>query len=241
MKRFRYLVPAAAMVSISPSPVSAQTSIALLGGAARSWWVHEHPVVVYDGPSESVLPLVRSSIGVSATVPFRNWFAIQFGSAYSRKGAREIFSWGWGGSWYEARREIEYLEIALLGKLALPLDKLAHGPLADLPLKPHFLWGFFAASPVSCRVGTVDSPGDGGAGSWSDCVPPSRPPEGDSPADGGLDGGVVVGGGLDVRLTELNEKLGVTVSLLYGHSLGSRYWGRIRTATLRGGLVYHTR
>lgn len=57
----------------------------------------------------------------------------------------------------------------------------------------------------------------------------------------GVGGGVVVGGGLDVRLKELNEKIGVTVGLLYGHSLGSRYWGRNRTVTLRGGLVYHTR
>lgn len=240
MKWFRFFLPAVAVFPPPAAPVSAQAEIALLGGVTRSWWVQEHDVVIFGTssaqraqPSEQV---VRGSAGVTATIPLREWFAVQFGTAFFQKGGLDYSPWG-GNS----RREIDYLEVKLLGRLGVPLADLPSGPLADLPFHPHLLWGFFVASPVSCRVGTRTVPGERNAVSWSDCATPVRAHGDDSPGDGGLDGGVLVGGGMDVRLTELDERLGATVSLLYGHSLGSGHWGRMRTVTLRGGLVYHTR
>ena len=219
MKWFRFLFLAVAVALPPPAPASAQTAIAFMGGANRSWWAYED--VVVDGPD--VTPVARMSVGVTASIPLRKWFAVQFGSAYSRKGGLEISAWG---GWRH-RRELDYLEMTLLGRLGYPLT--------DLPFDGYLLAGLFAAPQVSCRVWSEWRRDMTDEDPWQDCV---------STGDGRWDGGWVAGTGLDVRLNELNERLGVTVSFLFNRSFESLSQvpaDRMRTLTLRGGLIYYMR
>ena len=154
MKWFRFFLPAVAVFPPPAAPVSAQAEIALLGGVTRSWWVQEHDVVIFGTssaqrpqPSEQV---VRGSAGVTATIPLREWFAVQFGTAFFQKGGREYSPWG-GNS----RREIDYLEVKLLGRLGVPL--------ADLPFHPP------SAVGILCRLAGILPGGDADGARRTEC------------------------------------------------------------------------
>ena len=194
-------------------PVSRPSRVALTTGVNRSWTAPFPFVQVEDGGGSS--PVVRMRADAEVTMPVRQRFALQFGAAYTQKGevAGNYVDLSRGVQ-IEDRRELDYLEFGVLGRLDLPYESKAQGL--------HLLAGPAVAVPLACRTGSET------AQQLEDCSPTSLPLN------------VLLSGGAGVDL-RLNETLDATLGFLYGLNLRETFdfgGDHLRTLTLRAGLVY---
>ena len=210
MNQFGILLSVLSGLLTTQVPVSRPSTVILTTGVNRSWTAPLFPVE--DGCSSA--PVVRMRAGAEVIVPVREWFALQFGAAYSQTGEISCYLENFVlGPLIEDRWELDYLEFGVLGRMRFPDESKRLGL--------HVLAGPAMALPLACRTGRK------AARQLGDCRPTS------SRFNVLLYGGT----GVDARL---NERLGATLGVHYGLSLrGFRHGDYLlRVLSLRGGLAY---
>ena len=187
--------------------------VAFTTGAELSW-VQPDRHVLHAGPFES---RTRGYARVEGTFPVRGSFALEFGGAYSQKGATITYAHPLRDRpGPRIRYSWDYFEFSALGRFSfVPAEK---------GLELHLVAGPALAVPVSCRKTDLRSPDP------RDCSTGSIPG----------DFRVMLGGGLDLPVA---DRLGLTAAFRYGHGLGnvSEVAGTLRSLTFGGGLVYTLR
>ena len=219
MKRSSTLFFAAALLLLSQAPASAQTKIALTGGATIS----SLDITTDDDFYPDFQSVTRLSIGLAATIPMSDGFGIQLGGAYSQKGGSLEFTEG--GIVGESSIETDYLEFTALGKVGLPL----FGDRASA----YLLAGPALAFESSCQLRASATSGTESFEIDTDCD------EGDLDRPN-YDYGLAGGGGLEIGFT---DKLGISLGLLYTYGLqdlddNSGDSVKNRSLTLSGGFVF---
>ena len=240
-------------VSLLPAtPVSAQTTISLMGGlntASIDLETDAHP-------ASSIQPVTRMSVGLAATFPTSERFGIQLGGTYSQKGggleAQE------DGATISSSIKFDYIEVTLLARMRFPLSgervtaHLLAGPALGLqsscqlamsmppfPLSGERVTAHLLAGPAlglqsSCQLAMSGRQGTVEVTSSSSCDEHYLVAK-------DYDIGLAGGGGIGIGLT---DQLQVTLGLLYTHGLsniddtGSAGTLRNRALTLRAGFDF---
>lgn len=212
MNRFDILILTLSGLLTTQEPVSRPSSVVITAGVNRSWAAPPPLMHVTDGDGSA--PVVRKRTGAEVILPIRQRFALQFGATYSETGEVERYSERFlEGPLIEDRWELDYLELSVLGRMGIP-DESKH-------LGLHVLAGPAIVLPLACRTGRKS------AQRLENCGPNSP----------GFNVLLYGGAGVDARL---NERLGATVGVLYGLSLGGFNGGgdHLRVVSLRAGLAY---
>ena len=208
-------------VSLLPTtPVSAQTTISLMGGlntASIDLETDAHP-------ASSIQPVTRMSVGLAATFPTSERFGIQLGGTYSQKGggleAQE------DGATISSSIKFDYIEVTLLARMRFPLS--------GERVTAHLLAGPALGLQSSCQLAMSGRQGTVEVTSSISCD------EHDLVAKD-YDIGLAGGGGIGIGLT---DQLQMTLGLLYTYGLsniddtGSANTLRNRALTLRAGFDF---
>ena len=217
--------PSVAAQQTQDAPVSAQTTVSVMGGLNRASLDDDIDDAVLTSVWRSVK---RISVGVAATIPVSGRFGIQLGGTYSQKGGRldvermlESMEDSQGVLIVDGRAETSYLELALLARMGFPLS----GGRAS----SHLLAGPVLAWLPSCRWQNITF------GNSYRCDVIAFDPK-------KYDVGVAGGGGIEIGLT---DTLDVGVGILYTLGLLDisknapvSFERKNRTLTLRAGLSF---
>jgi len=233
MMRWAIRTAAVPLLVLATADASAQVAVALSAGVNRgSWDSSVHSFFHKDQRS-----IIRSHAGLSATIPVWGSVLIDFGAAYSQKGARvEVTgATGTGPVVQTVTFEADYMELTALARVNQPL--VENRVLAFVAAGPAVAWKLSL-----CEFRYVSAHTDPNE-IVRTCPTRGHPYE---PEYFGLDYGLAYGGGLEVGVT---GTLGLTVGIMNSvglrnlladkHSHGDHL--KLRTATYRGGIVYRIR
>lgn len=222
MKHLTTPLLAVVLLLLAQVPAAGQTTLSLIGGVnIASADVEDESAVVPDIGS-----ITRMSVGLAADFALSDRFGIQLGGRYVQKGLR--FDLTEADLAFESTSELDYLELAALGRLRFPL--------AGDRVFINLLTGPAVAVETGCGLSATGGSGGTTLEFDEDCdeVDLER-----SSADIGW----VVGGGLDVGIT---ENLSASPGILYTHGLvdiDKSAGGSLkhRAVTLQVGLAYAIR
>lgn len=212
MKRIAILAAAALSTPLlPPAHASAQIGVALTGG------VNYASMSVTGADVLSVSPVTRYFVGMSGTIPLSANFGIELGGALSQKGGQV------DGEEGQVILHFNHYELALLVRAGVPL--------AGDRIRPYLAAGPTMGWESSCTVKIALF--DGGPYEVRPC-----PAEEFKERDFGL----AAGAGIELALS---EGLGLTLGAAYALGLrdieASGGGVKLRTTTVRGGLVYWIR
>lgn len=220
MRTFSSLLIAAPLFLLTPAPTDAQTRVGITGGLnLASVDVSSESGFVPD--FESITGL---SLGLSATIPLSKTLGLQLASGYSQKGT--LFAFTEDGADFESTLKVDYLELAALG--------VVHLPVSGERVSAHLLAGPALALEASCDVSVQATFMGTDFEVNEDCD------NGDVLDRSNFDLGLAGGGGIEIGLS---DALGVSLGALYtfgfvdldkadGDSL------KHRVLSFRVGLVY---
>lgn len=228
----------AALFLFAHTPVSGQTTVSLTGGLNRTSLDLEAQGV----GAEFFEPVNRRAVGLSASFPVSDRFAIQLGGSYSQKGGRldvlGILSFvaGMGlvpedltseldGLDFDAALEMDYLELTALAELRFPLS--------GERVSGHLLAGPALARRSSCRMAVSLRQGGTNVHETEDCDIIDLDAK-------DFDFGIAGGAGLEIGLTDrVNAQLGVLYILgLLDTSADASDTLKHRALTIRAGLGF---
>ena len=222
MKRLVILAASLPLLFLANANVSAQVRIAVTGGVNLTSSKERLPNLAFG--TEAV---PRSSrIGLSAIVPLPWMFALELGGAYSERGRELVYGWCGYPPRERALVSMEYLEFRAAGRVNLPLA--GNRVLAFATAGPTLAWELSCHSSPTTPTDPLYGSGSRSCGGIAELDLDKL--------DFGLAGGV----GLEVGMT---GRLGLTVSTVYNRGMrdlipGEDYSVKLRTVTIRGGLVY---
>lgn len=226
----------AALFLFVRTPVSAQTTVSLMGGLNRT-------SLDLDAPGAGTgffEPLNRRSVGLNASLPVSDRFAVRLGGSYSQKGGSldvmGILSSvaGVGVVPENPTSELDDLDF----DAALEMDYLELTALAELrfPLSGERVWGHLLAGPAlarrsSCRMAVSVREGGTSLRETEDCDIIDLDAK-------HFDFGIAGGAGIEIGLTgRVNAQLGVLYILgLLDNSEDASDTLKHRTLTIRAGL-----
>ena len=215
MKRLPTSLLAGALLLLSGSPTSAQTTFSLLGGVnIASLDVSARDII------EDTEALRRMSVGIALSLPVGGGLGLQLGASMAQKGGSVLVRDIVMGTRNHIRAN--YFEVMALGRLGIPL-------LGSL-VSAHLVGGPALGIETSCDVLLFFDRDGVEVEESSDCAD-------DRDRN---DYGLAAGGGVEIWLS---GRLGVSLGVMYTRGLAEldttedTSGNRTRTLTLRGGLV----
>lgn len=196
MRKLSHLLIAAPFLLLSPAPTAAQVKLGVTGGLnLASVDVSSESAFVPDFES-----VTRFSLGLSATIPVSETWGVQLAGGYSQKGAMSAFTEE--GADVESTLKMDYIELAVLGMLNLPLS--------GERVSAHLVAGPALALESSCDVSAKAT------FMGTDFEINEGCDDGDVIDRSNFDLGLAAGGGIEIGLS---DALGVSLGVLYTFGL----------------------
>lgn len=196
MRRLATLFAAMPLFLLAPPPAAAQTGLALTGGVnIVSLDVADDTEIVPDAQS-----INRISLGLTADFSLSERFGLRLGGHHSQKGSR--FEFAEDGLRFETTTRFDYLEFTALGRMRFPLA----GNRVSLDV----LTGPAVGVETSCELSASARDPNGGMVELNESC------DGINLDAASVDIGWVVGGGLDIGIT---DHLTAAPGLLYTRGL----------------------